>query len=104
MAGFRRVSSLAFSFVLSCVLCVIVDVCVISILEDYHYLSFHAEDIRLYNKHLVYSLASFFEMIYFPAFNVSMAVVCCCPILHIISRSAASTSHDVMLSLVSRFE
>ena len=49
---------------------------------------FHAVGIRLSDKHLVYSLASVFEIVYSPAFNVSlfikiMVVACCCPILHI---------------------
>ena len=42
---------------------------------------FHIVGIRLSDKHLVYSLASVFEMVSSPAFNVSMfiiMVVACC--------------------------
>ena len=35
---------------------------------------FHVLGIRLSDKHLVYSLASVFEMVFSPAFNVSMFV------------------------------
>ena len=53
--------------------------------------------IRLSEKHLVYSLASVFEMVYSPDFNVYMFLWS----LHVavpffISRSAASTSYDVI--------
>ena len=35
---------------------------------------FHAKGIRLSDKHLVYSLASVFKMVFSPAFNVSIKV------------------------------
>ena len=54
--------------------------------------------IRLSEKHLFYSLASVFEMVYYPAFNVSMFILWSLPVAvaFFISRSAASTSHDVI--------
>ena len=50
--------------------------------------------IRLSEKHLGYSLASVFEMVSSPAFNVSM-FIWSLPVAvpFFISRSAASTSH-----------
>ena len=57
---------------------------------------FHAVGIRLSDMDLVYSLASVLEVVSSHAFNVSMFMViaCCCPFF--ISRSGASTSHDVI--------
>ena len=57
---------------------------------------FHAVDIRFSDKHLVYSLASIYEVESSPAFNVSM-FIWSLPVAvpFFISRSAASTSHDV---------
>ena len=55
--------------------------------------------IRLSDKHLVCSLASVFEMVSSPAFNVSMftwSLPVAVPFF--ISRSAASTSHDITSS------
>ena len=52
---------------------------------------------HLSDKHLVHSLVSVFEMVYFPAFNVSMfkwSLPVTVPFL--IYGSAASTSHDVI--------
>ena len=46
---------------------------------------FHAVRIRLSEKYLLYSLASVFEMVSSPAFNVSMCI-----------WSLPSTSHDVI--------
>ena len=58
---------------------------------------FHAAGIRLSDKHLVYSLASVFEMVSAPAFNVSMFIWSLpVAVTFSISRSAASTSHDVI--------
>ena len=53
--------------------------------------------IRLSDKYLTYSLASVFEMVSSPAFNVSM-FVWSLPVAvpFFISRSAGSTSHDVI--------
>ena len=60
---------------------------------------FHTVSIRLSDKHLVYSLASVFETISSPAFNVSMFIWSLpVAVSFIISRSAASP--PVMLSLV----
>ena len=57
---------------------------------------FHAVCIRLSDKHSVYSLASIFEMVSSPAFNVSMFMwLLPVAIPFFISRSAVSTSHDV---------
>ena len=56
---------------------------------------FHVVGIRFSDKHLVYSLASVFEMVSSPAFNVSM-FMWLLSVLIFISRSAASTSHDVI--------
>ena len=54
-------------------------------------------DIRLSDKHLVYNLASVFEMVFSPAFNVSMFVwSLSIGVPFFIFRSAASTSHDVI--------
>ena len=58
---------------------------------------FHAVTIRLSEKHLAYSLASVFEMVSSPAFNVSMfiwSLLVAVPFF--MARSAASTSHDVI--------
>ena len=58
---------------------------------------FYAVGIPLSDKHLVYSLASVFEMVFPPACNVSMfiwSLLFAAPFF--ISRSAASTSHDVI--------
>ena len=57
---------------------------------------FHAVGIRFSNKHLVYNLASVFEMI-FSAFNVSM-LIWSLPVVvpFFISRSATSTSQDII--------
>ena len=53
--------------------------------------------IRLSDKHLVYSLAGVFEMVYSPAFNVSMLIwSLSIAVPFFISRSAASTSHDAI--------
>ena len=53
--------------------------------------------IRLSDKHFVNSLASVFEMVSSPAFNVSMFIYGRMPVvdLFFLSQSAASTSHDV---------
>ena len=58
---------------------------------------FHAVGIRLSDKHLVYSLASVFEMVFSPAFNVSM-FIWSLPVAvpFFISRSTASTSHGII--------
>ena len=58
---------------------------------------FVAVGIRLSDKHLVYSLAGVFEIVSSPAFSVSMfiwSLPVSVPLF--ISRSAASTSHDVI--------
>ena len=54
-------------------------------------------DLRLSDKHLVWSLASVFEMISSLAFNVSMFILwsLIVAVPFFVSRSAASTSHDV---------
>ena len=54
-------------------------------------------DIRLSDKHLVYSLAKVFEMLSSPAFNVSM-FIWSLPVAvpFFLSCSAVSTSHDVI--------
>ena len=58
---------------------------------------FHAVGIRLCYKHLVYSLASVFEMVSTPAFNVSMFIwSLSVAVPFFIYRSAASISHDVI--------
>ena len=51
----------------------------------------------VFDKHLVWSLSSVFEMVSSPAFNVSM-FIWSLPVAvpFFISRSAASTSHDVI--------
>ena len=50
----------------------------------------------LSGKHLVYSLASLFEMVSSPAFNVSIFIwSLSVAVLFFISCSAASTSQDV---------
>ena len=58
---------------------------------------FYTVGIRLSNNHLVYCLASVFEMVSSPAFNVSM-FIWSLPVAvpFFISRRAASTSHDVI--------
>ena len=56
--------------------------------------------IRLSDKHLVYSIASVFDMVYCPAFNVAMfiwSLPVAVPFL--ISRSATSTTHYVLVTL-----
>ena len=53
--------------------------------------------IRFSNNHLVYNLTSVIEMVYSPAFNVTMftwSMPVAIPFF--ISRNAASTSHDVI--------
>ena len=61
------------------------------------FLSFKDVGIRLSEKHFVYSLASVFEMISSPAFNVSMFIWSLPVALPLFkSRSAASTTHDVI--------
>ena len=58
---------------------------------------FHDVVIQLSGKYLVYSLASVFEMVSSPAFNVSMfmwSLPVAVPFF--ISRSAASISHDII--------
>ena len=68
MACFRRLSSLASSLALLLVLHLCFDItCVI--IEVFHAVGIHFSD-----KHLVYSLASVFDMVYYPAFNVSMFI------------------------------
>ena len=58
---------------------------------------FHAVDIRLSDKHLVYSLANVFEMVSSPVFNVSTDIRSLpVAVPFFISRNAASTSHDVI--------
>ena len=58
---------------------------------------FHAVGIRLSDKHLVYNLASVFEMVSSPASNVSIFILSLpVAVPFFISRSAASTSHDVI--------
>ena len=59
---------------------------------------FHAVGIRLSDKHLVYSLASVFGMVSSPVFNVSMFTWSLPVAVPFFSRSAASTSHDVISS------
>ena len=57
---------------------------------------FHALGYRLSDKHLVYSLASVFENVSSPAFNVSMFIWSLpAAVPFFLSRSAASISHDV---------
>ena len=51
--------------------------------------------IRRSDKHLAYNLESVFEMVSSPALNVSM-FIWSLPVAVPISRSAASTSHDVI--------
>ena len=53
--------------------------------------------VRISDKHLLYSLANVFEVVSSPAFNVSM-FIWNLPVADqlFISRSAASTSHDVI--------
>ena len=50
--------------------------------------------IRLSVKHLVYSLASVFEMLFSPAFMFIRSLPVAVPFF--ISRNAASTSHDII--------
>ena len=106
VVGFRRVSSLVFSSVFSWVLyrCLIVDISVCNswglsyfLLDDYHHLSVLPRCGSLSDKRLVYSLASVFEMVSSPAFNVSM-FIWSLPVAvpFFISRTAATTSHDVI--------
>ena len=58
---------------------------------------FHAVGIRLSDKHLLYSLASVFEMVSSPAFNDSIFILSLpVAVPFFISRSVASTSHDVI--------
>ena len=53
--------------------------------------------IRFSDKHLVYSLASVFDIISSPAFNVSMFIWSLpVAVSFFISRNAASTSRDVI--------
>ena len=62
---------------------------------------FHAVGIRLSDKHLVYSLASAFEMVSSPVFNVSMFIWWLfVAVPFFISRSAASISHDVISGIL----
>ena len=64
----------------------ILEVFRMSSLEDYHHLSvLYAVCSRLFDKHLVYSLSSVFEMVSSTDFNVSMFIWhFCCPTLRII--------------------
>ena len=58
---------------------------------------FHDVSIRLSDKHLVYNLASVFEMVYSPAFNDSMFVWSLSLAVSLfISRSDVSTSRYVI--------
>ena len=57
---------------------------------------FHAVGIRLSDKHLVFSLASVFEMVTSPAFNVSMFIWSLPVAVPLFIYRAASTSHDVI--------
>ena len=57
----------------------------------------HDVGIRLSDKHLVYSFARFFQMVFHPALNVSMFIwSLSVPVPIFISHSAASTSHDII--------
>ena len=69
-----------------------------SLLEHCHDLSVFPVDIRHSDKHLVYSLASVFEIVSSLALNVSMFIIWSLPIAvpFFVSHSAASTSHDVI--------
>ena len=85
MAGFCQVSSVAVLLKLLRLLyrCLIVDIIGLKFLRSFLFpflkiitilAFFHAVGIRLFDKHLVYSLASVFEMVSSPAFNVSMFI------------------------------